>query len=189
MSRLSLDRLIVLPLFLAGALSGCGAPEGLGGEPTDETGAVGSVASALTGYSAGPYGTTSGTHVGTGSNQLTPVTRIDAWADQTFVYAVKLYWGTQSKMYGDNSHGTLTTLDLTDDYVKRVQYYVDGGSGFLKGLKYTPRFGGAMTIGAVPSLATAFNGTNHKLTDMEGWYGSVSSINVLWGTKIYYTTP
>ena len=34
------------------------------------------------------------------------------WADGTAIYAIKVWWGTTSALYGDNSNGTRTVATL-----------------------------------------------------------------------------
>ncbi len=77
-----------------GGVAGCG--EGMT-EPTA------SAMYALTGNVAGPYGTTSGTVQGPGSNQLTPVTKIVGYHSSAYIYGIRLYWGSTSVLYGQTN--------------------------------------------------------------------------------------
>lgn len=172
-------------LFRLGALIGAAALSSLAGcgegiaNPTD------SVSYALTGHTAGPYGSTSGTMQPSG-NHTTAVTRIVGYSTSAYVFGIKLFWGTESAMYGDTQGIPGDEIDLTDDPVYRVQYVVSGG--ILRGIKFHTVDGRTLELGLTPSSSTAFNNPDAVFTDLQTWQGIVSSKPTIWGVKFSYVT-
>lgn len=175
-------------LFLLGALVGTmalGGAAGCGGGPLDETA---SLQYALTGHGAGPYGSTTGTMVSSFSNQLTPVTKIIAYGNGSYVYGIKLFWGTDSFLYGQTGGATGDTLGgLTDDPVISVKYLTT--SGVLRGLRFITADGRILEAGLTTAQSVAFADPSALFTDLQVWKGSVNGVVVLLGFTAYYTTP
>lgn len=173
-------------LFRLGALIGAAALSGLAGcgeglaDPTD------SVSYALTGHTAGPYGTTAGTMQPSG-NHTTPVTRIVGYSSASYVYGIRLYWGTESTLYGETGGATGDEFDLTDDPVYRVHYLVV--NGVLRGIKFGTVDNRVFEVGLSPISTTAFSDINAVFTDLQTWKGSINANQVLWGVKFSYVTP
>jgi len=137
--------------------------------------------------SAGPYGSTSGTSEGpaTGS-QNTNVTKIIGYGDGSYIFGIKLFWGTTSFMYGSTGGASGITLSgLGDDPVNEVKYLVT--SGILRGVKFTTGGLRILEVGLTTATSTAFSGS-FEFTDMVTYKGTVNSVVVIWGATFYYHT-
>lgn len=154
-----------------------------------ESDAPDSLVQALTTHSVGPIGNSSGTMEGTGSDQLTPVTKIIAYASGAYVYGLQLWWGSISKMYGYENGLTGDELDFTGDLVKEIKYSVDE-AGILRGIRLKTVSGTAFLIGSLSVGQTvAFSGANYRFTDLVTYKGTVNGVLTIWGATFHYTTP
>lgn len=175
-------------LFPLGALIGMmalGSVAGCGEGALDRTA---SMQYALTGQVTGSYGSTTGTVVTSGSNHLTPVTKIIGYGNGSYIYGIKLFWGTDSFMYGWTGGATADPLSgLDTDPVVTVKYLLT--SGVLRGIKFTTFDGRNLEVGLTTATSTAFSDPDALFTDLQMWQGSVNGVSVLWGFKAYYTTP
>ena len=169
---------MLVGLAALSGVSGCG--EGMV-EPTA------SAMYALTGHAAGPYGSTTMSVEGPGSNQLTPVTKIVGYSSASYVFGIRLYWGSTSIMYGQTNGQTGSIFDLTDDPVNSVRYVVV--AGYLRGIKFKTVDNRTMELGLTPAASVAFSGTDALFTDLQIWNGVVNSAPAIIGVKVYYTTP
>lgn len=174
-------RAMLIGMLALGGVTGCG--EGMGQDMID---APDSVAYALTGQVVGPYGSTTGTAQASGSNHLTPVTKIVGYGSTDNVYGLRLYWGTTSFLYGQTNGSSAQSFDLTGDPVYKVEYSVSGGN--LRGIKFT-NSSASLTIGNMSGGALAFSNVDAEFTDLQTWKGDVNATMVIWGAKIYYVTP
>lgn len=170
--RIALSGMVVL-----GGLVGCG--EGMVDAPD-------SVAYALTGQVLGHYGSNTGTVQSSSSNHLTPVTKIVGYGSTDNVYGIKLFWGTSSFMFGQTNGSSAQAFDVTGDPVMKVEYSVSGGN--LRGIKFTNSTA-SLTLGNMSGGAVAFSDLDAAFTDLQTWKGPVNDVMVIWGAKIYYTTP
>lgn len=173
--------------FRLGVLSGLVAMSGVVGCGEGTLEPTASATYALTGHSAGFYGSTSGTLHGPGSNQLTPVTKIVGYSTSAYVYGIRLYWGSNSFLFGQSNGVPGDTIDLTDDPVVSVRYLVN--LGIIRGIKFTTADDRVLELGLTPSTSVAFSGPDDVFTDLQTRSGTLNGTPVLWGAKFYYTTP
>jgi len=136
--------------------------------------------------SAGAYGSTSGTSEGPGTmSQTTNVTKIIGYGDGSYIFGIKLFWGTPSLMYGQTGGASGITLSgLTDDPVCEVKYLVT--SGILRGVKFTTVDSRILEVGLTTATSTAFSGSTDEFTDMVTYKGTVNNVEVIWGATFYY---
>jgi len=144
---------------------------------------------------AGPYGKTTGTSTGPSgpSGQSTFVYKFSVWADADYIYGIKLFWDSGSTyfVYGDDSHGTKTTIEMgPGEWVCAAYVCVDPqnyfrGIGFDSNLN-TGIYSGGYTAGAI---TTAFEDNSYKWTDMIAYTGTLGGNTVIWGIEFYYTAP
>lgn len=139
----------------------------------------------------GPVGTSisTGTTEGPGSDHITPITKITAYANGSYVYGLKLFWGTSSKMYG-STHGLAgDDMDFEEDPVKEIKYHVDA-SWYLRGFRFKTISNTVYSVGYVsPSTITAFSNADNRFTDLVTYKGSISGVTTIWGAIFYYTGP
>lgn len=172
-------------LLRLGALIGTVALSGLAGcgegivDPTD------SVSSALTVNTAGPYGNSTGT-TQSGSH-TTPVTRIEGYGSASYVYGIRLYWGTESALYGQTNGATGDVFEVGEDAIYRVQVLVV--NNVLRGIKFRTLEDRVFEVGLSPAATTAYDNPDAQFTDLQAWSGSVSGAQTLWGIKVRYVTP
>lgn len=162
-----------------GSVAGCGE-----GAPFDTASAT----YALTGHSTALFGSTFGTVQGPVSDQLTPVTKITGYANGSYIFGIRLYWGTSSVLYGQTNGETGISLDaLADDPVTMVRYYVS--TGVLRSVKFTCSSGRQIEYGLPTSNSIAYSNPDSLLTDLQLVSGTISGTAVIVGGKFYYTTP
>lgn len=167
----------LMGVMALGGIAGCG--EGAL-EPTER--AQYTLTNAL-----GPYGSTTGTPSGAGTAQhTTTVTKIVCYDSTDNVYGIRLYWGATSKMYGQTNGASAHTFNITGSPVYKIEYSTSSGN--LRGLKFT-NFESSLSCGNNSGPATALNDLDAEFTDLEVWTGLVNSVPVIWGAKLYYTTP
>ena len=167
----------MVALGCLGTLGGCG--EGMADSPD-------SVAYALTGQVLGPYGSVTGTPQASSSNHLTPVTKIVAYGSTDNVYGIKLFWGTTSFMYGQTNGAPAQTFNVAGDPVYKIEYSVSSGN--LRGIKFT-NSSANLIVGNMSGGVLALSNEDAVFTDLQTWKGNVNEVMVIWGAKIYYTTP
>lgn len=166
----------LLGAMVLSSLAGCG--EGVA-DPTA------SVSYALTGHSAGPFGKTTGTMQPSG-NHTTPVTQIHAYSTGAYVYGVRLFWGTESALYGQTGGIPADVFDLDGEQVNKVRTVVSGG--ILRGIKFSTETR-TLELGLTPAMATAFDDPEATLTDLQVWQGDINGRRVIWGVRFDYATP
>ena len=172
-------------LFCLGALLGTVAMSGLSGCGEGVADPTASVSDALTGHSAGPFGSTLGTMQPSG-NHTTPVTEIHAYGTASYVYGFRLFWGTESTLYGQTGGVTADVFDLDGEVFHKVRTVVSGG--ILRGIKFSTETR-TLEVGLTPATAIAFDNTEAAFTDLQVWQGNVNGRPVIWGAKVDYTTP
>lgn len=178
-----MNRVFSLSAFaLLSVLVGCGTP-------MDADIAEAEEAVTLNQYTAGPFGPMNGTIQQATSNKLTPITKFAVWADGTFIYAIKVWWGTTSALYGDNSNGTRTVATLAaNQWVSDIWVCIDA-RGYLRGLSFDANNGlGLMTVGYI---SDGFNKgfTNGKWTDLTSSSLILGGGSKLTGLQLNYLAP
>lgn len=172
--------------FHRGALVGILALSGIAGCGEGQLEPTASAAYALTGHVAGPYGSTGGTAQGPGSDHLTPVTYIIGYGNSSYVFGIKLFWGSTSLMYGQTNGLAAQEFDLTDDPVTSVKYVIT--SNVVRGIRFA-NSSGNLALGLTGGEFVAFSDPNDVFTDMQTWQATINGTKVLAGAKFYYTTP
>lgn len=156
---------------------GCGQDEL---EPTDST------QSALT-SNLGPYGSVTGTPSGAGTvGHATTITKIICYGSTDNVYGLKVYWGTVSKLFGQTNGSAAWNFNVAGDPIYKIEQSTSSGN--LRGLRFTNSTA-SLTCGNMSGGATVLNNLDAEFTDLEVWTGDVNMVPVIWGIKLYYTTP
>lgn len=169
-------RAALIGMVALGGLIGCG--EGMSDSPE-------SLAFALT-AAAGPYGSTTGTAEAPSSVHTTAVTKIVGYGSMSYVYGIRLYWGTSSFMFGQTNGASAQVFELDGEPITKVEY--NGSGGVLRGIKFTNSLA-SLSVGNVPSTLPAFANPDAELRDMKTWKGEVNGVPVLWGATFHYATP
>jgi len=118
-----------------------------------------------------------------------PVTKINIYSDDRYIYGIKLHWDSISKvvLYGDSTKGTKSSLTGT---FTKSQVYKDT-SGYLRAIIFYNQFGLPVAGGLDPPVwTTAFDNDDDVFTDLITHIGEVESgVFAIWGVKLYYTGP
>jgi len=148
-------------------------------------------------YSTVTVGNTTGTSSGPGTTSHTVyMTKYTVWADNSYLYGFKLYWGSSNYTYADTSNGSQNTMTLNanmvNDYVNWIQYFTNGG-GYLTGLDFSTFYGQGMSVGYSTSWTTAFGGSTSTdaWTDLSTISGTIMGVTpvIIFGVTFYYDPP
>ena len=89
-------------------------------------------------------------------------------------------------MFGTTNGSSANNFNIAGDPVYKIEQSTSQGN--LRGLKFTNSTA-TLSCGNNSGGLTVLNNLDAEFTDLEVWTGLVNSVPVIWGAKLYYTTP
>jgi len=117
----------------------------------------------------------------------TPITYIEGYATGSYVFGIRLWWGSNSLMYGSEHKLDVEDLDCSEDPVYKIEYRLNVSSQ-LMGIRFTT-VSSVLALGYADYTQTAFSNASNVFTNMSARTGAIGSDTVIWGATVYFTGP